>query len=333
MHKYTEMYAVAPAPVRLTGLRGRRFLEISDLSHEELIGLLRLAAFLKHRPEREQRYLLRGRTIALLFEKPSLRTRVSFEVAASKLGAQTLFAHGTEFAVGSRETPEDAARVLSRYVDGIVIRTHAHDPLVRFANAATVPVINGLSAEAHPCQALADVLTLGEHFGEVAGLRIAYLGDARNNVAASFAQAAVMLGATVRFGCPPTHRPSERFLGDLARLGKVAGGAARAFSNPVQAVRGVDAIYTDVWTSMGEEQYRERNDAVLRPYAVTPELMGYAAKHAVFLHCLPAHRGEEVSAEVIDGPRSAVFTQAENRMHAQKGLLAALLTDCKGLPI
>jgi ornithine carbamoyltransferase len=333
VHKYTEVYAVAPAPTSLAALRGRHFLRVGDLSPEELAALLRLAAYLKTRPMGEQRYLLRGRTVALLFEKPSLRTRVSFEVAAAKLGGETLFAQGGEFAIGSRETPEDAARVLSRYVDAIVIRTHAHEPLARFAGAASVPVINGLSAQAHPCQALADVLTLGEHFGDVAGLRIAYLGDARNNVAASFAQAAVMLGATVRFGCPPTHRPSERFLAALARLGEVAGGAARAFSNPVQAVRGADAVYTDVWTSMGEEQYRERNEAMLRAYAVTRELMGYAAQHAIFLHCLPAHRGEEVSQEVIDGPGSAVFDQAENRMHAQKGLLAALLTDCKGYPI
>ncbi len=327
------MYAVAPAPTCAAWLRGRHFLEVTDLEPEELRWVLRLAAFLKDRPASEQRHLLRGRTVALLFEKPSLRTRVSFEVATSRAGGETLFAQGGEFAIGTRETPEDAARVLSSYVDAIVIRTHAHAPLRRFAQAASVPVINGLSGEAHPCQALADMLTLGEHFGEVAGLRLAYVGDARNNVAASFAQAAVMLGATVHFGCPATHRPSESSLEQLAALGKIAGGGARAFSNPVRAVRGVDAVYTDVWTSMGEEQYRERNDAMLRPYAVTAELMNYAASHAVFLHCLPAHRGEEVSAEIIDGSQSVVFSQAENRMHAQKALLVALLTECKGLPL
>jgi ornithine carbamoyltransferase len=327
------VYALAPAPARLSGLGGRNFLKVSDLAAAELLGILRLAAFLKSRPLPEQRYLLRARTVALLFEKPSLRTRVSFEVAATKLGAQTLFAQGSEFAVGSRETPEDAARVLSRYVDAIVVRTHEHAPLERFAGSAAVPVINGLSAQAHPCQALADMLTLGEHFGEVSGLRIAYLGDARNNVAASFAEAAVMLGATVNFGCPATHRPSETFLAHLARLANGTGGCARVFSNPVRAVRDVDAVYTDVWTSMGDEQFRERNGAMLAPYAVTPELMDYAAAHAIFLHCLPAHRGEEVSAEVIDGSQSAVFNQAENRMHAQKALLVALLTECKGYPI
>lgn len=327
------MYAVAPAPSPLSGLFGRHFLQVSDFDREELAAVLALARFLKERPAAQQRGLLGGRTVALLFEKPSLRTRVSFEVALARLGAQSLFATGAEFAIGSRETPEDAARVLSRYVDAVVIRTHGHAGLERFAQAAGVPVINALSAASHPCQALADVLTLAERFGDVAGLRIAYVGDGRNNVAASLAQAAVMLGATVHFGSPPSHRPSERFLAELTRLGKPAGGSARAFANPVRAVRGVDAIYTDVWTSMGEERYRERNDAMLRPYGVTPELMGYAAPHAAFLHCLPAHRGEEVSAEVIDGLQSAVFDQAENRMHAQKALLVALLTECKGIPI
>ncbi len=328
-----NVYAVAPAPSPLGSLSGRHLLQVSDLSSLELDALLRLARFLKERAGREQSGLLAGRTVALLFEKPSLRTRVSFEVALTQLGAKALFAQGSEFAIGSRETPEDAARVLSRYVDAVVIRTHDHAGLERFANAAGVPVINALSAESHPCQALADAFTLRERFGEVAGLHIAYLGDGRNNVAASLAQAAVMLGATIHFGSPPTHRPSEGFLAQLARLGKSAGGSARAFSNPVRAVRGADAVYTDVWTSMGEERYRERNDAVLRPYGVTEELMSYAAPHAAFMHCLPAHRGEEVSAPVIDGPQSVVFDQAENRMHSQKALLVALLTQSKGLPI
>ncbi|HTU81692.1 MAG TPA: ornithine carbamoyltransferase [Candidatus Acidoferrales bacterium] len=326
------MYAVAPAPRARPALQGRSFLRVAAFSGAELAALLRLASTLKNGPPTEQRALLRSRTVALLFEKPSLRTRVSFEVAVNQLGGETLFAHGSEFMVGSRETPEDAARVLSRYVDAIVVRTHAHEPLERFAAAAGVPVINGLSAYAHPCQALADVLTLHERFGEVAGLQIAYVGDGRNNVAASLAEAVVMLGGTVHFGAPSTHRPSEAFLAHLLRLGRASGGKARAFGDAVRAVRGADAVYTDVWTSMGEERYREQNEAMLRPYAVTPELLGYAAPHAVFMHCLPAHRGEEVDAAVIDGPQSAVFDQAENRMHAQKALLVALLTDCKGLP-
>ncbi|MHB8433310.1 MAG: ornithine carbamoyltransferase [Candidatus Tyrphobacter sp.] len=314
-------------------LRGRNFLEVTDFTAGELERVLQLSQYLKVQGRGEQRTLLRDRTLAMLFEKPSLRTRVSFEVAMTHLGGEVLFAQGAEFMVGTRETPEDAARVLSRYVDAIVIRTHEHEPLQRFAQAATVPVVNALSARAHPCQALSDMLTLRERFGTIAGLRVAYVGDARNNVATSFAEAAVLLGATVQFGCPPTHRPSESYLAKLDGLGSRSGGSARAFSNAVRAVRGVDVVYTDVWTSMGEERYRERNDAMLRPYAVTEELFGYAQESAVFMHCLPAHRGEETVAGVIDGPRSIVFDQAENRMHAQKALLVALLTELKGLPV
>ena len=323
------MYALAPAPC----LWGRHFLAIDDFSSAELAAVLRLAEYLKRRPLPEQAQLLRGKTLAMFFEKPSLRTRVSFEVAMTQLGGHVLFAKGDEFSIGTRETPEDAARVLSRYADAIVIRTHEHDPLQRFAAASSVPVINGLSALAHPCQALADLLTLKERFGSLEGLRIAYLGDAKNNVAASLAQAAVMSGAHVQFGCPPSHRPSETFLAHLQKLGKTQGGTARAFANPVRAVRGADALYTDVWTSMGEEAETERNRAVLAPYRVTEVLFKHAAPHAIFLHCLPAHRGEEVSAGVIDGAHSAVFDQAENRMHAQKALLVAVLTDLRGFPV
>ncbi len=323
------MYAVAPAP----RLQGRNFLRVSDVTAEELSAILRLAAYLKGRGLNEQLALLRGKTLAMLFEKPSLRTRVSFEVAMTQLGGHVVFAQGNEFSIGSRETPEDAARVLSRYAHAIVMRTHAHEPLARFAEAATVPVINGLSAAAHPCQAIADMLTIEESFGTLAGLCVAYVGDARNNVAISLAEAAVLAGATVHFGAPNSHRPSESFLAWLKRLGKPHGGGARAFANPVRAVRGADVVYTDVWTSMGEEALAERNRAVLAPYRVDKTLFAHAAPHAIFMHCLPAHRGEEVTDEVIEGTRSVVFTQAENRMHAQKALLAALLTDLRGIPI
>jgi len=322
------MYAIAPAPTAV--LRGRHLLRTTDLSPSELAALVTLAAELKSASANGYRAALRGKTLALLFEKPSLRTRVSFEVAMMHLGGDTLFAAGGEFMVGSRETPEDAARVLSRYVDAIVVRTHAHEPLERFATAATVPVINGLSADAHPCQALADVLTIQERFGTLSGLYIAYLGDAKNNVALSLAQAAVMLGATVHFGAPATHRPSEATLADLNALGVASGGRARAFGSAVRAARGADVIYTDVWTSMGDEGLRERNEAMLRPFAVTDDLLAYAQSHAIFMHCLPAHRDEEVSESVIEGRRSVVFDQAENRLHAQKALLFALLADTKG---
>jgi ornithine carbamoyltransferase len=323
------MYAIAPAPA----LRGRHLLEITDLDAGEIGAILRLAAYLRARRASEQAAVLRGKTLAMLFEKPSLRTRVSFEVAMTQLGGQTVFARGDEFSIGKRESPEDAARVLSRYADAIVVRTHDHAPLQAFAAAATVPVINGLSAAAHPCQALADLLTLRDRFGSLEGLQVAFVGDASNNVAASLAQALVTSGAHVRFGCPPSHRPTEAALQRLSVLAKAHGGSVRAFGSSVRAVRGADAIYTDVWTSMGEEAAAERNAAQLLPFRVTARLFEYAAPHAIFLHCLPAHRGEEVAADVIDGARSAVFDQAENRMHAQKALLVALLCDLKGYPV
>lgn len=314
-------------------LRGRNFIEVTDFGSEDLSSLLVVATHLKTGARvSDQLRFLRGKSLAMLFEKPSLRTRVSFEVGMAQLGGHALFAQGSEFMVGSRETPEDAARVLSRYVDAIVIRTHAHAPLQRFAAAATVPVINGLSAAGHPCQALADMLTIRERFGTLAGLRLAYVGDGRNNVAVSLAEAAMLLGVSFTFGCPPTHRPSEALLAHLQSLGKPHGATVRAFSSAVRAVRDVDIVYTDVWTSMGEEHLAERNAAVLRPYRVDDDLMAASAKHAIFMHCLPAHRNEEIAHSVIEGPQSAVFDQAENRLHAQKALLLSLLTDLRGLP-
>ena len=321
------------ASVADVALRGRNVLAVHDLSPLEIGTVLALATHLRTSRATEQLPLLRGKTLAMLFEKPSLRTRVSFEVAMTQLGGHALYAQGTDFLVGARETPEDAARTLSRYVDAIVVRTHAHEPLERFAAAATVPTINGLSAESHPCQALADLLTIKERFGTLSGLRLAYVGDARNNVAASLAEAALMCGVSVTFGCPPSHRPSDNFLVSLAQMGKPHGATVRAFTSPIRAVREADVVYTDLWTSMGEEALAERNAAALLSYRVTPELMATAAPHALFMHCLPAHRGEEVSAEVIDGPRSVVFDQAENRLHVQKALLVALLTDLRGMPI
>jgi len=321
------------ASVAEVSLRGRSILAMADLSAPELHTILGLAAHLKTSRRADQLPLLRGKTLGMLFEKPSLRTRVSFEVGMTQLGGHALIAQGSDFMVGTRETPEDAARVLSRYVDAIVVRTHAHEPLQRFTAAATVPVVNGLSEAAHPCQALADVLTIRERFGTLSGLRLAYVGDARNNVAASLAEAAMLAGVSVSFGAPPTHRPSEAFLAHLQRLGKPAGASARAYTSAVRAVRDADVVYTDVWTSMGEEHLSERNAATLLPYRVDGALMAHAAKHAIFMHCLPAHRGEEVGVDVIDGPQSVVFDQAENRLHAQKALLVALLTDMRGMPV
>src|SRR5580658_4269901 len=282
-------------------LRGRSVLTMLDISPDELASLLAIAQNLKTAPSRDQHRLLQGKSLAMLFEKPSLRTRVSFEVGMTQLGGHALFATGSEFMVGKRESPEDVGRVLSRYADAIVVRTHEHEPLQRFAAASTIPVINGLSQAAHPCQALADMLTIRERFGTLHGLRLAYVGDGRNNMAFSLAEAAAMSGMSVTFAAPITHRPPDAFLAHLIELGKPYNVTARAFTSPLRAVRDVDVVYTDVWTSMGDEAFSERNAAALRPYQVNEELMAAAAPHALFMHCLPAHRGEEVTAGVIDG--------------------------------
>jgi ornithine carbamoyltransferase len=315
-----------------SGLQGRNLLRVADLAPSEILTILSVAESLKRARGSDQLPLLRGKTLGMLFEKPSLRTRVSFEVGMTQLGGHAMVAHGSDFMVGARETPEDVARVLSRYVDAIVVRTHAHEPLERFAAAATVPVVNGLSAAAHPCQALADLLTIRERFGTLDGLRVAYVGDGRNNVAASLAEAALLCGVSFSIGCPPSHRPGDEYLTHLERLGRPRGAHVRAFTSVQRAVRDADVVYTDVWTSMGEEHLTERNAAALLPYRVTPALMAGAAKHALFMHCLPAHREEEVSSAVIDGPQSVVFDQAENRLHVQKALLLALMTELKGMP-
>jgi ornithine carbamoyltransferase len=319
--------------VQQRGLRGRHLLRVVDLSPSELAKVLALASHLKASRAADQLPLLRGKTLGMLFEKPSLRTRVSFEVAMTQLGGHALFAQASDFMLGSRETPEDAARALSRYVDAIVVRTHAHEPLERFAAAATVPTINALSALAHPCQALADMLTIKERFGRLAGLRVAFIGDAGNNVATSLAEAALSCGISVTFGAPPTHRPADETFAELQAIGRARGATVRSVTSAARAARGADVVYTDVWTSMGDEAFSERDAAALLPYRVTEALLETAAPHAIFMHCLPAHRGAEVDAAVIDGPRSVVFDQAENRLHAQKALLVALLTDLRGMPV
>ncbi len=327
MYSYAVMMTLSP----VQRLRGRNVLTVLDMTPGEIAGILAVATDLKTRRTSEQLQMLKGKTLGMLFEKPSLRTRVSFEVGMAQLGGSTIVAHSHDFLMGTRETPEDTARTLSRYVDAIVVRTHAHEPLQRFANAATVPTINGLSALEHPCQALADLLTIKDRFGTLAGLRLAYIGDGRNNVAMSLGEAAAMCGMSITYGTPPTHRPTDAYLASLVALGKEHGVTARAFTSAQRAVRDVDVVYTDVWTSMGDEALVERNAAALTPYRVDEKLMASAASHALFMHCLPAHRGEEVTAGVIDGVQSVVFDQAENRMHAQKALLLALLTDLRGL--
>lgn len=263
---------------------------------------------------------LRGQTLAMVFQKPSNRTRVSFEVGMYQLGGHALSLSPQEIQMGRRETPSDTGRVLARYIDAIMVRTFDHGELEELARAADVPVINGLSDTHHPCQALADLLTVREEFGGVEGVEIAYVGDG-NNVAHSLAIACALTGAKLTIAHPEGHGPDAEVVEMAAGLGGTPG----LTTDPREAVAGARVVYTDVWASMGQEAEAEERRRRFVPYRVDERLMSLAADDAIFLHCLPAHRGEEVSAGVIDGPRSRVFDQAENRLHAQKALLYLLL--------
>jgi ornithine carbamoyltransferase len=261
-----------------------------------------------------------GKTLAMVFQKPSNRTRVSFEVGMYHLGGHALHISPEEIQIGKRETPSDTGRVLARYIDAIMVRTFDHDDLEELAGAADVPVINGLSDAHHPCQALADLLTVKEELGALEGVKLAYVGDG-NNVAHSLAIGCALTGAELTIAHPEGHAPDERIVQLAARLGV----APALTEDPHEAVAGARAVYTDVWASMGQESEAEERKDKFRPYQVDEALMDGAAEDAIFLHCLPAHRGEEVTAGVIDGPQSRVFDQAENRLHAQKALLYLLL--------
>jgi ornithine carbamoyltransferase len=291
-----------------TATRATDLLRIADLSGDELSGLLDIAAAFKRDPHRRMAALA-GESVACYFSKPSTRTRVSFEAAAYRLGALPIMLRPDELQLGRGEPIADTARVLGSYCAAIVIRTFAQSDVEEVARTAGVPVINALTDDHHPCQALADVLTLRERFHELDGLRIAYVGDG-NNVARSLIEAAALTGIDLRLACPPGYRP------DLS---------APVFDDPRDAVTGAHAVYTDVWVSMGDEAGDRVRD--LSAYQVTPDLMGLAAPDAIFLHCLPAHRGEEVAAEVIDGPQSAVWQQAANRLPTEQAALYALVTD------
>jgi ornithine carbamoyltransferase len=307
------------------------FLSVDDLDADQLIDLLDLADRLKAERGREDggshREALAGRTVALVFEKPSTRTRVSFQVAVAELGGHPLPLSAAELQLGRGETIADTAAVLSRFVHAIVIRTFGQDRIVELAANATVPVVNALTDLEHPCQALADLQTLrAARGGELAGSVLAYVGDG-NNVAHSLLLAGALVGVEVRVAHPEGYAPDGGIVARARELAAASGSAVVVTTDAVAAVSGAHAVYADVWASMGQEAEAEARLAVFDPYRVTAELFAYAATDAVFLHCLPAHRGEEVAAEVIDGPASRVFDQAENRLHAQKALLVRLLGE------
>jgi ornithine carbamoyltransferase len=296
----------------------------SEWGATRLRDLFKLTADVKAHPE-QYRTAMAGRAIALIMEKASLRTRVTFEVGMGSLGGQTVFLDQTLSPLGKRETIPDVARNLSRWVQGIVARVHEQRKLELMAQHASIPVINALSDRYHPCQALADFFTLEEHFGSARGLKLAYVGDG-NNVCNSLLIEGARLGADMRIATPAGYEPKADIVSEAKRTARETGAKIEIFRKPEEAVTGAKAVYTDVWTSMGQEQQEADRKAAFAAYQVNDRLMMKAAKDAVFMHCLPAHRGAEVTDAVMDSQRSVVFDQAENRMHVQKAILLTLLS-------
>lgn len=306
-------------------LHGRDFIEFTDYTKEEIEYLLDLAIDIKKKQKNGEVYQpLKGKTIGLIFEKSSTRTRVSFEVGMFQLGGHALFLSKSDIQFGRGETISDTAQVLSRYLDGIMIRTFAHSNVTELAKYADVPVINGLSDDAHPCQVLADFQTVLEHKGKLKGLKMAYVGDG-NNMAHSLMLGAAKLGVHVSVASPKGYEPSAAIVDQAKSIAKETGAKVVVTNSAQEAVQGADIIYTDVWASMGFEEEQKAREVAFADYQVNEELVKGAKPDYLFLHCLPAHRGEEVSEDVIDGPNSAIFDQAENRLHAQKALMAALM--------
>jgi ornithine carbamoyltransferase len=301
----------------MTSVQPRHFLDLIDIPAPELRKILNMSRRLKDRPRGAAGSgPLAGATLAMIFDRPSTRTRVSFDVAMRQLGGESIMLTGQEMQLGRGETIADTARVLSRYVDAIMIRTLDHRQLIELATHATVPVINGLTKRSHPCQVLADVFTFEEHRGPIAGRTIAWTGDA-NNVLTSWMHAAERFNFELRVATPRELRPEKRLLDWI----KQSGAKVIVGTDPVAAVSGADCVVTDTWVSMGDRD-RQRRERLLRRYQVNAKLMAKAKPDALFMHCLPAHRGHEVTDEVLDGPQSVVLDEAENRLHAQKGILA-----------
>jgi ornithine carbamoyltransferase len=307
-----------------SGLLEKDFIDWRSLNATDLQQLLAVARYLKdRRASGVMEHALAGKTLAMYFEKPSLRTRVSFEVAMSELGGRALYLSRDEVGLGKREAVEDVARVLSRYVHGIMVRTFAHDNVTDLARHASVPVINGLSDASHPCQALADLLTVQEHFGTLAGKHLVFIGDG-NNVSLSLARACALADMRFTLACPEAYAfPSavaEEFVG-------MWGDQVRQLHDPLAAVADADVLYSDVFTSMGQEDEAAQRRADFATYQINTDLLEAAPATAKVMHCLPAHRGEEITAEVMEGPQAIVFDQAENRLHAQKAILRLLMAD------
>ena len=304
-------------------MKARDFLSVRDVTREEIHGLFRLALAMKRKPKKFSRSL-EGKALALIFEKPSLRTRTSFDIGIQQLGGYSLYLSPNEISLGKRESIHDVAKNLERMVQGIMIRTFAHQIVIDMAKHASVPVINGLTDYSHPCQAMADYLTLLEHKGKLEGLKLCYVGDG-NNVAHSLMFAGARLGVNVTVACPEGFEPNKDALRDAVEDARATGATIEVVRDPKEGVRGADALYTDVWASMGQESEVETRKKIFRPYQINSQLMALAKPDALFLHCLPAHRGDEVTDEVIDSKHSVVFDEAENRLHAQKAIMHELM--------
>lgn len=306
-------------------LKGRDFISLHDWSRDELEEVLELAQWQKARLKEGIRdEPLKGKQLGMYFAKPSTRTRLSFEVGIRQLGGDALFLSAQDLQLRRGESIADTARVMSRFLDGIMIRTFSHQDVVELAEWATIPVINGLTDEEHPCQVMADLMTALERFGALGGLKLAYVGDG-NNMAHSLMDGGAKFGMHVVVASPDGYKPDPAKVARAQATAARHGGKIEVVTDPVEAVTGAHVVYTDVWASMGQEDEAEQRKWAFAGYQVTPELMRRAAPEAVFMHCLPAHRGEEVAAEVIDGPQSVVFDEAENRLHAQKAIMTLIM--------
>ncbi|WP_077616070.1 ornithine carbamoyltransferase [Caenibacillus caldisaponilyticus] len=307
-------------------LGGKDFLSLGAFQPDEIFFLLEEAMEMKAMQKSGIPHpYLQGKLLGMIFEKASTRTRVSFQVAMKQLGGDAIYLNKHDIQLGRGETIEDTAKVLSRYVDGLMVRTYGHDLLVRFAASADVPVINGLTDLHHPAQVLADLLTIYEKKGGFSGLKLAYVGDGNNNMCHSLLEGAALVGMDIAVANPEGYAPDPDVLENARRIAAATGSRIICTTSPEEAVDGADVVVTDVWASMGQEAERDVRLNVFRPYQVNAALCARAKTDFLFLHCLPAHRGEEVAAEIIDGPHSVVFDEAENRVHAQKAILKALL--------
>jgi len=304
-------------------MKSTDFLSVRDMSGKEILATLSLARSMKAN-RRKYRKVLDGKALALILEKPSLRTRASFDVGIQQLGGFSLYLSPAEISLGKRESIHDVAKNLERMVEGIMIRTFAHQIVLDLAKYANVPVINGLSDYSHPCQAIADFMTLQEKKKKLKGLKLCYVGDG-NNVAHSLMFAGARLGVNVTVACPPGYEPNAAATGQAMEDAKETGARIDIVHDPLEGVKNADAVYTDVWASMGQEAEAEVRRKVFTPYQVNSSLMAKAKRDAIFMHCLPAHRGDEVTDEVIDSKQSVVFDEAENRLHAQKAILYQLM--------